>query len=231
MLSLEYEARSSANSHCATESSSSLTELPACRVEPAGNPFAARRNSASYDAGIRALYGQLRGCRTPQGDPIRAVGMTSCHPREGKTTIARALARVASEQHKTLLLKVGERAFDLHRAAEGFVPPRRFPHDEADLSAASCRPTEPASAVRDLVREGKQAFDLVIVDLPVVDGPGCLDWAAALDGVVLVLEAERVRWQAAARSLTLLKRCGVEVLGSVINKRRDYIPEFLYRRV
>ena len=74
-------------------------------------------------------------------------------------------------------------------------------------------------------------FDLLIVDLSPLDVAGALEWATLLDGIVIVVEAERVRWQMAARSIAVLEQAGGNVLGTVINKRRDYVPQWLYHRI
>jgi Mrp family chromosome partitioning ATPase len=64
-----------------------------------------------------------------------------------------------------------------------------------------------------------------------LDCTGVLDWAPLVDGVVLVVESERVRWQVAARGIELLEQAGTQVLGTVINKQREYIPEWLYQQL
>lgn len=48
------------------------------------------------------------------------------------------------------------------------------------------------------------------------------------DGVLFVVEAERERREAIARSLEALKRAGIPVCGVVLNKRRRHIPDFVY---
>ena len=70
-----------------------------------------------------------------------------------------------------------------------------------------------------------------MLDLPPLDSTNVLDWAPLLDGVVLVIESERVRWQVAARGIELLEQAGSQVLGTVINKQQEYIPQWLYQRL
>jgi protein-tyrosine kinase len=49
------------------------------------------------------------------------------------------------------------------------------------------------------------------------------------DGVVLVLEANSTRWQAALRAKQILEGANVRVLGTVLNNRTFPIPEKVYR--
>lgn len=223
----------------------SLTFLPGAKGDSYDTSPPSRTNE-SYDAGIRALYGQLASSHTSEGELVRTLGVTSCHPREGKSTIAAELARVAAECQRTLLVRADDARFDLGNAKEEIVcrdlthadpvGKEALPESGAESSVTSLRATNThsppnATSIQDFFQLAMGSFDLVIVDLPSVSGPGCLQWAAALDGLVLVIESERVRWQAAARSITLLEQSGGHVLGSIINKRRDYIPEFLYSRL
>jgi len=43
------------------------------------------------------------------------------------------------------------------------------------------------------------------------------------------VEAERSRWEVVQRTKELLVKSNANVLGVVINKRRFYIPKWLYR--
>jgi Mrp family chromosome partitioning ATPase len=66
--------------------------------------------------------------------------------------------------------------------------------------------------------------------MPAVHDAGPNDrLAGLLDGVLFVIEAERVRWQVAERTTEHLRRANVRLLGAVLNKRRRHVPEWLYR--
>jgi Mrp family chromosome partitioning ATPase len=76
----------------------------------------------------------------------------------------------------------------------------------------------------------KRDFPLIFVDLPAVDQPGaCLSLVGKLDGVLLVLEAERVRSHVALQTKRLLEESHANVLGVVFNKRQNHLPGWLYR--
>jgi len=75
-------------------------------------------------------------------------------------------------------------------------------------------------------------FDLTVFDLPPADGPTAADGLSRmLDGILLVIEAERVRRETAVRTVRKLREQGVHILGAVLNKRPDHIPDWLYRRI
>jgi protein-tyrosine kinase len=83
-----------------------------------------------------------------------------------------------------------------------------------------------------LIAEFKSRFDLIVVDLPPASEQNdCLALSAALDGVVMVVGSEKVRAQAARRVREHFDRAGIHLLGAVLNKRRDYVPNWLYRRL
>jgi len=75
-------------------------------------------------------------------------------------------------------------------------------------------------------------FDYIVMDAPPV-----LVYAefrilcTKVDGVVLVLEAGKVRKQVALRAKKELEDAGARILGIVINKRKHYIPEWIYKRL
>jgi Mrp family chromosome partitioning ATPase len=68
----------------------------------------------------------------------------------------------------------------------------------------------------------------VIVDLPTVAKGVPAGLGSLLDGLLLIVEAERIRWQVAQRTASLLTAAGVNLLGVVMNKRPNHIPRWLY---
>lgn len=73
-------------------------------------------------------------------------------------------------------------------------------------------------------------YDIVIVDGPSgADRPDLSVSAAAFDGVVMVIECERTRWEVAQNYEARLTAASANMVGAVMNKRRYYIPKGLYR--
>ena len=78
----------------------------------------------------------------------------------------------------------------------------------------------------------RQRFDLVLVDsLPAATSSDGLAISSMVDGVILVVEAENTRWPVVQTLKDSVLRSGGKVLGIVLNKRKYYIPRFIYRRL
>lgn len=78
----------------------------------------------------------------------------------------------------------------------------------------------------------REKFNYIILDAPsVLAFSESRVISAKVDGVVLVLESGKTRRQVALRAKKELEEAGGKILGVVINKRRYYIPEFIYKRL
>lgn len=198
-----------------------------------------------------ALWGRLNSVA---GTPLRAVGLTSTYRGEGVTTVTANLAMAAAGARgaHTLLVDANLRASALHRffgklrgpglseAVSGKCDWKESvqPLAKAGLSllpagitVGEFTATTDIARCHDLLHELGEHFDLIIVDLPAVgDGGMALPLSAALDGVALVVEAERVPWEDARRSTQLLSQAEARLLGAVLNKKPDRTPHWLRRR-
>ncbi|MGA2939604.1 MAG: CpsD/CapB family tyrosine-protein kinase [Syntrophobacteraceae bacterium] len=75
-------------------------------------------------------------------------------------------------------------------------------------------------------------FDLVLIDsAPLTISADGLAVASKVDGVILVVEAERTRWQTVRKVRDSICRVGGNILGVVLNKRRYYIPQSIYKHL
>jgi len=78
----------------------------------------------------------------------------------------------------------------------------------------------------------RERFDLVLIDCaPATVFPDSIALSRKTDGVVLVIEAESTRWPVAETVHQQITNTGGRVIGIVFNKRRYYIPEFIYQRL
>jgi Mrp family chromosome partitioning ATPase len=90
--------------------------------------------------------------------------------------------------------------------------------------------TADAETLRELYEALRDRFELTIVDCPSIAGktyPNLLPEAA--DGVIMVIEAEATRPVVVTHAKTQIELSGATVLGAVLNRRSNYIPNFLYR--
>ena len=88
------------------------------------------------------------------------------------------------------------------------------------------------SGFRQLLEELKTHFGYVLFDSPPL---GRNNFAARLgsllDGVILVVETERVRWQVAQKSRDRLLQARADIMGVALNKKRYHVPKWLYKRL
>lgn len=85
---------------------------------------------------------------------------------------------------------------------------------------------------RELISELRGRFRFVVIDAPpVLTYPEGVQLSGLCDGVALVVRAGHTRRQLPARALDLLDEAGATTLGTVLNRRRFYIPRFVYDRI
>jgi Mrp family chromosome partitioning ATPase len=170
---------------------------------------------------------------------------------EGTSTIAREFALLAatSGQRRTLLMDanrrdpVTARSFDCD-TAHGLV---ELPWNAPDLDAAvtpvagtllsvACLVGQrgpgrtDAATLADLYNRLRDEFELIVVDCPAVASGDYLELAPeTADGVILVVQAETTRPAVVSHAKGQIEQAGGNMLGAVLNRRGDYIPNFLYR--
>ncbi len=75
-------------------------------------------------------------------------------------------------------------------------------------------------------------YDFVILDAPpVLEFAECRILCAKVDGVVLVIESGKTNRQVAISAKRQLEDAGAKLLGVVLNKKKNYIPDFIYRLI
>ncbi|MHB8283764.1 MAG: P-loop NTPase family protein, partial [Caulobacteraceae bacterium] len=78
----------------------------------------------------------------------------------------------------------------------------------------------------------RRDFDLVVVDSPALERSSSGVVIAGLADMTLgVVEAERTRAAAVRNLIDRVEAAGGQVIGAVLNKRRFYIPRFIYSRL
>ena len=179
---------------------------------------------------------------------IRRIGVLGCHRGAGVSTVALNIASMLRQRtgESTLLAETNVRnpvygtrwklgtpgTFNrLIEPGNTAVEPDRLA-DGTDLFAARFEP-EPLGLLRLGLPKLMNAFLTyrhVVLDLPaVLDKPDATILAPAMDVAILVLEAEKTRWQVAKQTCEVLDSAGLRVMGVILNKRPAYIPDWLYR--
>jgi protein-tyrosine kinase len=78
----------------------------------------------------------------------------------------------------------------------------------------------------------REKFDYVILDAPPVNNfAETKVMGKKVDGVILVIESGKTRKQVALRAKQDLEDAGAKVLGVILNRRKHYIPEWIYKRL
>ncbi len=75
-------------------------------------------------------------------------------------------------------------------------------------------------------------FDFILVDCSSMkESADAAYFASAVDGVILVVEADKTRKEQVRNALASMEMAEANVLGCVLNKRRYPIPDWVYRRI
>jgi len=185
----------------------------------------------------------------------KVIQFIASREKEGTSTIARELARVSVTKFgKTVLLWDA----DLHKPGQCLLynvepvnnsqEPKQNgePNDdelpEVEKTDSSLNPnfTNSNSIVKyfdspgidDFMANLRQRFDYVFIDSPPVTQSSLgLLISAKVDGVVLVLEAEKTRWPVVDSVKDKIIKSGGNLLGIVLNKKKHYIPNSIYKRL
>jgi len=216
------------------------TQLPE-RVVSAGWDSSCNGNQQLSER-HRTLLRQLNWPSNAKGGLPATLGLTSCYRGEGVSTLAAQLALEAAtfDGRRVLLVDANLADPSAHRTFEIEPAPGLADCLLSGEQPAACWKTcgedglavLPAGnatgrqvevyhrdALAELVVSLKASFDLVVFDLPAAgDAWSVVRLASLLDGVVLVVEAQRVRGQVARRITEQLGRANVRLLGAVLNK-------------
>ena len=85
---------------------------------------------------------------------------------------------------------------------------------------------------RSRLAEMRKDFTTILIDAPPINTyTDAALLGSMADGLVMILQANQTRREAAERAKEILDAAGVRVLGAVLNKRTFPVPGFLYRRL
>ena len=83
-----------------------------------------------------------------------------------------------------------------------------------------------------LLEEALKTYDTVVVDAPpVISSPETPPMAGFVDGVVVVVRAGKTKREVVERALNSIANFKGRVLGVVLNRKKYYIPDFIYKRI
>jgi Mrp family chromosome partitioning ATPase len=180
------------------------------------------------------------------------VGST---PGEGTTTIVSSYAKLLSLQahDKVLLIEMNARRpslahklgltshlgvtnyFDGDRALDTVIQDTR----QGSFKVISIGQNDPVKVQLHLDRmfptlleAAMQRFHTVLIDAPpVVGSPETPPLSAHVDGVVVVVHTGKTKREVVQRSMRMIGQSDGKVLGVILNRKKYYIPDFIYRRI
>lgn len=182
---------------------------------------------------------------------LRTILVTSTLPGEGRSYVAAAMARVLSDlKFRVLLITTGDierndstpinptgsadRSLEVIGHADVEDPElteHKNLHQLHLQNAAVATGLDFAEHLTEVTKTMRDRYDLIVLDgPPLLRFPEMRVVVAAVDGTVLVIEAERTTGMAAARTLEAIDDAGGQVLGIVLNQCRYIIPNWLYER-
>jgi len=174
---------------------------------------------------------------------------------EGNSTILREFGRFLSEKMNKSILIIDADSFEMDQHyAFGVRPGISLqqimtdggPVDKAlvrgkQSSVLLCRLLEDNSVndshnisedIREVWIQLRNRFDYILIDSPPMNASEeALALCSSVDGVILVIEAEKTRFQVVSNTKDRIIQNGGNILGAVFNKQRHYIPEWLYKRL
>jgi capsular exopolysaccharide synthesis family protein len=210
---------------------------------------------AHLDPRIEEEYQKLRGNLffRPGKESLRNVMVVAGTHGEGATTTSSILGTLLarSDVGRVVLVDANVRTPQLHElfslqestrgltdlVANGFRPrelaqPTAIPNL---FVVPAGRPLPSPSqiyekAMTSLLEDLKPDFRYVLIDCsPVTDYSDAVFLAPKVDGVVMVVRADSTRIEEAQRTKQQLEQAGGQVIGTVLNGKRNYIPLILQR--
>jgi len=179
--------------------------------------------------------------------PRRVIQIVGCGPREDVPGVARRLARLSAQSlgRSCLLLDaqmppLAAKAMPAHPGIAGLPPvaaleagrPHRQDEGYSFAVGSLFAQTEGGGVDPKELRRSwdrlRLVHDLVVVESPHLGTPLGLAIAPTVDGVVLVVEADRTRIDKAEAARESLIGGGANLLGVVLDKRRFWVPNWLW---
>ncbi|MDD7739044.1 MAG: CpsD/CapB family tyrosine-protein kinase [Fusicatenibacter sp.] len=190
----------------------------------------------------REAYKTLRTNIELCGSEHRVIGITSCTPNEGKSSIAMNLAYAFAEAGKKVILIDADLRKSVlvgrYRAGNVKVGLTHYLVGQADMQESICTTESPnmfimfagpvppnpsellgSKRFHDLIEKLRQAFDYIIVDTPPLGS--VIDSAVAAkvcDGMALVIESNTISYKFAQRVKEQLEKTDCRILGVILNK-------------
>jgi succinoglycan biosynthesis transport protein ExoP len=179
----------------------------------------------------------------------QAVQVASATRREGTTTVVLTLANRLRALHglKVLVVEIGARndlvdllELDRERTFESFAAGRTTAAETVQTTSSglfvipSMPHIQPGAEyplqLRRMLTEVQPDFDMVLLDVPpVLESVDALIVGAIVPQLLLVVESGRTRYEVVQRAKKELEAEGIQIIATVLNKQRRFVPGWIYR--
>jgi Mrp family chromosome partitioning ATPase len=188
------------------------------------------------------IYNVLQESRA-ESDKGIVLCFTSAQPGEGVTHVVRALSNELGMQAPERVARV-----DLAYLQTRALPPSRSTALVLNHEDGTIEEQEPAFGVtssdlsvnwhgsrqlrQDSIDNLRSNFDYVLIDCPSLKISGdVLGIASLVNGVFLVVEANRTQAYQVIHAERQIQAAGGIIYGHILNKRKYFIPRWIYRRL
>ena len=220
------------------ESETALTPLPLAKDLIESSPdwcleLKTRLLTNYHDANIKTIL--FTGTKHGSGCSNTAAGF--------------AVSLAKTFQHRVLLVDVNLRTPGIHRFFDSHKTQGLFDlftqrrmridqHAERNLYVVTCNQNLTdevngffgSNRFEEFIKKMRGSFDYVILDGPPVTlSPESRVIGTKVDGVILMLESGKTRRQVVIKAKREIEESGGKLLGIVLNKRKYYIPQWVYR--
>ncbi|MCZ6766687.1 MAG: CpsD/CapB family tyrosine-protein kinase [bacterium] len=201
--------------------------------------------------------GMLRNSLEPifEQDECCSLLFTSAANGEGTTTIATNFARFLAMQGMTRVLVVemnarnpafasefsmnGDRGVTDYFTSRTELTSLVQPLEGINLDVLHIGTPEPTTIQVNLSKvfprfmaEARRHYDTVIIDAPsIINFPETPAMAPHVSGVVLVVHTRKTKREVVQRAMDAIRNFDGRILGVVLNRKRYYIPNFIYKRI
>ena len=187
----------------------------------------------------------------------RSIVFTSAAGGEGKTTVMSAFARVLAigQVEKILLVDCSIRRPKLHKlfgvendkgiidylAGKADLPDLIHNLGVAGLDLITAGATEDVDISMPLfnsdrmshfMREVSESYEYVLIDTAaVLEAPETPIISSYSDGVIMIIHIGKTRREVIKRAMLMVEKLDGRFIGTILNRKKYFIPEFIYRRV
>ncbi len=206
--------------------------------------------SRSFSSELNQLKSNL--IEAAEGKQVKLMMVTSSKSGEGKTLSAINIAKTlaGSKGVRVLIIDANFRSPKLH---EIFDTPQQPGLADIVLEQSSfkdcCHPTKidnldvlsngtpqnnnswlcDSESFENTLNSLSTEYDYIVVDTNSFLGSSEMSLICHLfDAVLLVIECEMTKWQIADTTAEKIKKAGGNLLGTIMNRRKLYIPRFFY---